>query len=92
MKTWNGDLSVLNEEESQLFKYFYSRFEYDFKFGITKKSIKDTVRNYKKSGWPKKVVDICEFMLLERYERRVRAQLQWEREQYRKLKRKFGIK
>ena len=99
MKTWNGDLGHLNKEEMEMFKFFYKQ----FKFGIysiggfepikdymTKKAIKNTVKEWKGNGWPLKTVEICEFMLYERMERLKAEKIKAEKKLYKKLKRKFN--
>jgi len=94
LKTWDGWLVDLNKEEMALFSWFHNQLEFGVhssSYITYKKDIKERVNNWKKAKWPSKVINICEFMLYERLERHRKAQVKWEKQQYRKLKRKYAL-
>jgi len=92
MKSWNGDLSDLNEEEMELFRYAYNRYYelYSYEIFTTKKQINERIKIWKESNWPKKVIDRMKILLYSKLEREKKAQEKWERKQYKRLKRKYA--
>lgn len=74
-----------------IFRYFYDQFQYGFNYRFsTKKEIRERVKLWKESGWPKNVMEICGFMLYERLKREKEALEKYERNTFNRLKRKFG--
>lgn len=91
LKSWDGVLSDLSQEELELFKFAYDRYYLGHSFEIitTKKQIKEIVKNWKQGNWPKKVVNRMEFMLYHKLQEDKKAQKKLERKQLQKLKRKY---
>lgn len=91
MKTWDGDLSHLNQEEMEIFKHFYKGFQYEKRYDFdTKAQIISTLKFFKECKWPTKVLDIIEFIMYEQQSKNKKELEKWERNMYRRLKRKYG--
>lgn len=91
MKSWDGDLGHLNQEEMAIFRHFYQGFKYEYRYSFdTKADVRRTVAHFKKCDWPKKVIDICEFMMYDAQEQNRKETEKYERKLYNRLKRKYG--
>lgn len=91
MKSWDGDLSHLNEEEMAIFRHFYQGFHMEYRYSFdTKAQVKRTIKHFKECGWPKKVIDIVSCIMYYEQEKNQKSQEKWERAMYRKLKKKYG--